>query len=151
MRKEVLSGCPSTHRFVEDYTGEDKAYVNHLMPQLFDHIVEKCHKADIICTPLRHPSRVYESFVRRGQSIESMLQQWRLMAYYLDEKQPFYVHIDEDVRDADVKALRSAAGLPDRDIDWTPVGNEHNTNLLSTTNNKSQDWVMDFYRRTLNG
>jgi len=74
-----------------------------------------------IFTSLRHPRRIAKSFEERRQKFnnnmnnytwESFNNQFRILIDHVAKKDPFYLHVDNDVRDHEVELMKYFLGMP---------------------------------------
>lgn len=74
-----------------------------------------------IFTSLRHPRRIAKSFEERHEKFGNRLNNYtwdnfhnhfRILIDLVDKKSPFYLHVDNDVRDKEVEVMREFLDLP---------------------------------------
>jgi hypothetical protein len=111
-----------------------------------------------LVVPLRHPSRVYESYVkvpRVNRSYELFNFQWNAFIDTIDKYNPFYIHVDkEDLREEEIKLLSNELNIK-LGKEWNLKYTEAKTydldeNYLVNKNKKFvKEKFINFYNRTL--
>jgi len=99
--------------------------------------------------PLRHPVRIIESHKRRNR--EGLIdQQFKNMINIVDKYDPFYLFIDEPIRNRQIDEMSEMVNHKlETDL---PVLTERNTHDFEITDNRilnTPNWIMDFYASRL--
>jgi hypothetical protein len=124
----------------------------HVVGQNFDTMAEVMDLGIPIISPMRHPARVKESYIRRGMypprcDSQSFDTQWKNMIKIYEKYDPMYIHIDSENRDSDVLKVASKISR-DLHTDWPLLGATHGVHDFKVTDDSIKgipNWVMDFY------
>lgn len=147
--------------FARANAGEDSPDENvivnvHVMP----HDVERLHKElargeAIIVVPLRHPARVYHSFLNRGKTKEMFIEQWDNMMNIIAPHKPFYIHLDLPERRQEVDVIEQAIGMKlpvsDSEEEWKVFNSRassYNMSLDEFPTDEIPSKYIDFYEST---
>jgi hypothetical protein len=76
----------------------DDAGINH-------YIRTELTDEHIIVVPIRHPYRVYHSFLKRNKDKNEFMEQWMNMLEHIHPLNPWYIHIDLEERIQDLARL----------------------------------------------
>lgn len=112
--------------------------------------LEQIDKYDAVVVPLRHPARVLRSFMKRGRTWESYVEQWNEMMVFIAPLNPHYIHIDDlEIRDAQRHALEEMLDFKIVKKGWPKVNSrsDSSTYPIEKVQNVPQKYV-DFYNDT---
>ena len=157
--------------------GVDYAYKIHYITQARPVLDEVLEKADYIVSPMRHPARVLQSFIRRNRSLDmndylkipfvvrksiygamtgdDYETQWRTLAYFMGKYNIKFIHVDDfSGRDEQVQEVSKIICKP-LSCEW-PVDrtsgsscNTHNYEFTTEDLEKVPAWILDLYNETL--
>ena len=99
---------------------------------------------------MRHPARVYESWVRRRKNLEMLNNQFRNMVDIVHPHNPMYLVIDHEGRDERLKEINNVLGT-DLKTDWS-VWTLKNTSDIPITGemiNRVPGFVTEFYENII--
>ncbi len=114
----LLSVQRSGTRFTQRILQQDhiKTAQLHAAPTMMVRVEEwlkKCCDEGLpIIVPLRHPFSVAHSWRLRGDRLEDMFEQWRLLIQCCDRCEPYYLPVDHPEREGFLDELREATGAP---------------------------------------
>lgn len=110
-----LSEAPNGKTVYHDHLG------NKRKPYKFTELLEK-YPAIV---PLRHPRRVFKSWITRKQSIDDCINEWDNLLEIVVPHNPYYLPVDSTDRDLYIGWIRKKLNL---DVDdWRPRGNDVGT------------------------
>ena len=109
----------------------------------------------VIVVPIRHPARVYESFLGRNKTIKEFTEQWINMIKYIHPLNPWYIHMDLDDKYKDLARLEKFLDykfpLLDGIYDWEVINTKAGTYKKPleefSFENIPQEYI-DFYEST---
>lgn len=121
--------------------------------------VELMERDDIeVFCPLRHPSRMWESYRKRlhnsaeGQHKRSKFElQWKRQMDLVDKYNPYYLHVDHEIRDHEVEIMAKVLDLPLKG-DWrvnAKSGSVCGTHALDTNGLPPEYEYEAFYYETI--
>lgn len=165
---EILKGTRGGKYNLDDYKytnippmcgdtddGDDHLHVGHVFSENMDLWREAMRKFPTI-VPLRHPSRVLESYRRRGKSEDVYKSQWDNLISLVKDFKVLYLHADmPNIRDDELKNISELAGWNvSSDFPATKkTGSEYGTHDLTISDELLSDTpkeYIDFYMETVN-
>lgn len=133
IRNQVFSGFQEIHFKGLGFQGNKGQVVGHLLNNTVCHWIKAFDKFGNIFMPIRHPSRVLESFRRRDKCERFYREQWDLFLEIGAAYDITYLHIDDlALRDKQVVRISEQIGMPVTPS-WELEGSEHGTHDMEIT------------------
>ena len=129
--------------FHEEPTGKT-VYHDHLgsnrVPSKFTKLLDK-YPAIV---PLRHPRRVFKSWIDRKQNIIDCIDEWENLLKYIDPYDPYYLPIDSIDRDIYLGWINKK--LEVSPVDWRPRGTDVGTMYMEPEAIKLPERVEEYLK-----
>lgn len=120
------SGTRFTQRILT--AGGLKTAQLHSAPTMMDRIelwLERCCQLGLpIVIPMRHPVSVAKSWYARGDQLDDMFEQWRLMIQCAERCRPWFLPVDHPERDEFLAELSEGIGGERLKTDWHKYGSK---------------------------
>lgn len=93
----------------------------------------------VVVVPIRHPLRVYHSFLKRNKGKKEFMEQWTNMIKHIHPLNPWYIHMDlHEERQRDVQRLEKFLNYKfmklDGGVEWTVVNSKAGTHKMLLEN-----------------
>jgi hypothetical protein len=127
----------------------------HITTAEMERIETELQVDNIIVIPLRHPARVYQSFLKRNKTLEMFIEQWDNMINVIAPRNPFYIHLDLPERRQEVdlieKAINMKLPVSHDESEWKIYNSRAETHSMSLDEFPIDDIperFIDFYEST---
>ena len=129
---------------IKEETQGNRLHLGHISTGQLPHIMRVGLTMPVI-VPIRHPYLVEESWRRRNKQLPEMYYNYQQLIDKVDTLSPFYISIDTDKRDDQLKALNDSLNLNLLN-DWSVKNSFHATSGLDVKELKPSKEVEAFFK-----
>lgn len=93
-------------------------WFGHCEPGNMGKLLPRCSEAGVVVTTMRHPMRVYESWLKRGRKVADFFcQSWEFLFDIHAKHDAYFVPVDAPKRDEYLKRFADRCGI-EIETDW---------------------------------